>query len=191
MTVLPVGFSDVAIPIASTIFLYTLLTSYLRHRRLTKGTPLRGPPSHSFIFGSRLFAMSSPDPDRIFEQWAHDYGSVYRVADALGTTRVMIADPKALAHFYSKEGYGYVHTKSFKILLNHLVSQLGIQRKVLRSRGQVGRGLAWAEGDNHKRQRKALTPAFSNAAIRNVTHIFFDNAYKVVSSFLSGSFKSY
>jgi hypothetical protein len=134
MTVLPLDFSDVAIPLVSVTFLYTIVTSYLRHRRLNNGTPLRGPPSHSFLFGSRLFAMSSPDPDRIFEQWADEYGSVYRVADALGTTRVMIADPKALAHFYSKESFGYIHTKSFKILLEHLVSLLGVHKELVFTR---------------------------------------------------------
>ena len=30
------------------------------------------------------------------------------------------------------------------------------------------------------RQRKALTPAFSNAAIRKLTSVFFDSAYKVL-----------
>ena len=61
---------------------------------------------------------------------------------------------------------------------------------------QIGRGLMWAEGDSHKRcvtfdfhplflltggfrQRKTLTPAFSNSAIRHLTPIFVDSAYKV------------
>jgi len=33
----------------------------------------------------------------------------------------------------------------------------------------------------HKRQRKALTPAFSNAAIRRLTAVFYDSAYKLKS----------
>lgn len=62
--------------------------------------------------------------------------------------------------------------------------------------GQVGRGLLWAEGEGHKRyvvrllrqppglyaghrQRKALSPAFSNSAIRKITSVFYDSAYKV------------
>jgi hypothetical protein len=35
--------------------------------------------------------------------------------------------------------------------------------------------LSW----NPRRQRKALTPAFSNAAVRGLTPVFFDSAYKV------------
>jgi len=44
-----------------------------------------------------------------------------------------------------------------------------------------GRGVLWAEGDMHRRQRKALTPAFSNAAIRKLTAVFFDSTYKLKS----------
>jgi cytochrome P450 len=43
----------------------------------------------------------------------------------------------------------------------------------------MGRGLLWSQGEDHKRQRKALTPAFSNAAIRQLTSVFYDSAYKV------------
>ncbi|KAJ7114932.1 cytochrome P450 [Mycena epipterygia] len=46
----------------------------------------------------------------------------------------------------------------------------------------IGRGLIWAEGDSHKRQRRQLNPAFSNASIKNLTPIFFDSAYKAKSA---------
>ncbi|KAJ7250801.1 cytochrome P450 [Mycena rebaudengoi] len=49
------------------------------------------------------------------------------------------------------------------------------------SEQEFGRGVLWAEGEMHKRQRKALTPAFSNAAIRKLTSVFYDSAYKLKS----------
>lgn len=33
--------------------------------------------------------------------------------------------------------------------------------------------------DNGIRQRKTLTPGFSNVGIRNMTPVFYDSAYKV------------
>ncbi|KAJ7695855.1 cytochrome P450 [Mycena olivaceomarginata] len=45
-----------------------------------------------------------------------------------------------------------------------------------------GRGLLWAEGESHKRQRKALTPAFSKAAIRRLTDVFYDSAHKTIDN---------
>ncbi len=60
---------------------------------------------------------------------------------------------------------------------------------------QFGRNLVWVEGDLHRRQplsftyrdwvltsfrqRKFLLPAFSNAAIRDLTHVFYDSAHRV------------
>lgn len=70
-----------------------------------------------------------------------------------------------------------------------------IQNVLLIPRVKFGRGLLWAEGESHRRyvaffgimsspdfrisQRKALSPAFSNAAIRRLTSVFYDAAYKV------------
>jgi len=43
----------------------------------------------------------------------------------------------------------------------------------------TGNSLLVMEGEAHKRQRKVLIPAFNNTAIRNMTPVFFDSAYKV------------
>ena len=73
---------------------------------------------------------------------------------------------------------------------------------------QFGRGLFWAEGESHRRyvhsiyfgqrecdklvrQRKSLTPAFSIAAIRKLTPIFYDSAHKVLSRFLRYPYSSH
>jgi cytochrome P450 len=47
----------------------------------------------------------------------------------------------------------------------------------------VGKGVLWADGESHKRQRKSISPGFSNVKMREYTPIFFDAAYK--ASFVS------
>ncbi|KAG6826109.1 hypothetical protein H0H92_001110, partial [Tricholoma furcatifolium] len=42
-----------------------------------------------------------------------------------------------------------------------------------------GRNLLWAEAEMHKRQRRALSHAFSNAAIRSLAEVFHGSANKV------------
>ncbi|KAJ7729441.1 hypothetical protein B0H16DRAFT_227187 [Mycena metata] len=42
--------------------------------------------------------------------------------------------------------------------------------------------IIWAEAEEHKRQRKALSPAFSNAAICKLTSVFQDSTHKVKST---------
>ena len=122
---------------------------------------------------------------------------MYRIPTILGRTRLVMCDPKAIAHCRSKETYGYVLTRLSRMFVEIMVrayaSSLGVITNTSR---QIGRGLMWAEGDSHKRcvtvvfhplclltggfrQRKTLTPAFSNSAIRHLTPIFIDSAYKV------------
>ncbi|OSX60761.1 hypothetical protein POSPLADRAFT_1075248 [Postia placenta MAD-698-R-SB12] len=132
-------------------------------RRRAHCTPLASPPNPSFLFGIGRSLFKHPDPAAVYEQWAEKYGSVFRIPATLGYSRVVLCDPKAIQHFYSHETFLYQQTTLTKQSIESL----------------VGRGVLWAEGESHKRQRKALTPAFSNAAIRRLTYIFFDSAYKI------------
>ncbi|KAJ7634696.1 cytochrome P450 [Roridomyces roridus] len=152
-----VGMKDVGIAVAS-VFAYLLLRRAFRRRT----TPLKGPSSNNFFFGVVPELMEAPDSGVIHEGWAYVYGSVFTIPHLVGSKAVILTDPKAIQHFFSRETYGYVQTPNSKRFLEKL----------------LGRGLFWAEGDSHKRQRRALNPAFSNASIKDLTPIFYDSAYK-------------
>ncbi|TFK53095.1 cytochrome P450 [Heliocybe sulcata] len=124
---------------------------------------LRGPPSPSWVFGVGRYISDQPDSGPVYEKWASEYGPVYEVPAGFGKRKVILTDPKAISHFYAKETTTYVHSPNGKLVIESI----------------VGRGLLWADGDSHKRRRKALTPAFSNAAIRRLTSVFYDSAYKL------------
>ncbi|KAJ6596331.1 cytochrome P450 [Mycena vulgaris] len=134
-------------------------------RRGARTTRLRGPPSKSLFFGLARYMIESPDISVEQEEWAARYGPVYEVPVAFGHTQVMLADPKALAHAYAYERAVYIKPAGQRFFIGRI----------------FGRGVLWAEGDEHKRQRKGLTPAFSNAAIRRLTSVFYDSAYKLKS----------
>ncbi|KAH7927044.1 cytochrome P450 [Leucogyrophana mollusca] len=155
----PVHVIDVAVASAAVWVLVKLVRTT---RRRLKTTQLNGPPNPSFVFGVGQALNDSGDAGAMYEQWAEEYGLVYKVPAALGKSRVVLCDPKAVAHFYARETFGYVLTPLSKMAIEAI----------------VGRGLLWAQGESHRRQRKALTPAFSNAAIRKLTSVFFDSAYK-------------
>ncbi|KAK7044771.1 cytochrome P450 [Favolaschia claudopus] len=151
-------------PIDAGILLSSGVLCYLLFRRVRsrRYTSLRGPWSFNLLFGVLPKILGADDPGDVYEEWASRYGSVFSVPAALGSRRVVITDPKTLAHFAARETYGYIGTPQSK----------RFQEKI------IGKGLFWAEGDSHKRQRRALNPAFTNAAIKNLTSIFFDSAYK-------------
>ncbi|KAF4574399.1 hypothetical protein EYR40_005882 [Pleurotus pulmonarius] len=141
------------------------VVSYTVSRLLRRGTSattaLLGPPSQSWLLGNRALAGVDNEVP-ILEGWANQYGRIFQIGGPLGSSRIVLCDPKAIAHFYSKETFTYVQTAFAKIFIGTF----------------FGRGLLMAEGESHRRQRKALTPAFSNAAIRKLTNVFFDSAYK-------------
>ncbi|CCL99011.1 uncharacterized protein FIBRA_01019 [Fibroporia radiculosa] len=142
------------------VWLSYKLVTHLRRR--ARSTLLAGPPNPSWLLGVGRYLTKSADPGLVYEQWAKEYGSVYKVPATMGYSRVVLCDPKAILHFYSHETFGYMQTELTKRSIENI----------------VGKGILWAEGESHKRQRKALSPAFSNAAIRRLTPVFYDSAYK-------------
>ncbi|KAG1849934.1 cytochrome P450, partial [Suillus subalutaceus] len=115
-----------------------------------------------FIYGVSHDLASSHDSSEMYERWATEYGVAYMIPSVLGQTTIVLCDPRAIAHFYARETWSYVRTPLEVALLEVT----------------LGPGILRAEGENHRRQRKALTPAFSNAAIRKLTSVFYDSVYK-------------
>ncbi|KAI9456888.1 cytochrome P450 [Boletus coccyginus] len=142
--------------------IWTVLRWLRTSRRQLRTTQLRGPPSESFLYGVGKRILDADDPGAAYEAWAQEYGPVFTVPSTLGSNRVVLCDPRAIAHFYSKETWTYIQTP--------------LSKKT--SENFFGRGLLWAHGEDHRRQRKSLTPGFSIAAIRQLTSIFYDSAYK-------------
>ncbi|KAG1742265.1 cytochrome P450 [Suillus paluster] len=159
-TVHSVGTFNVACSFAA-LWAFVKVLRALRWR--LKTTQLRGPPRSSIVYGVSNDLVSSTDTAAMYERWADEYGVVYMIPSVLGQTKIVLCDPKAIAHFYARETWTYVQTPLASVFLE----------------GFIGRGLLWAHGESHRRQRKALTPAFSNAAIRKLTTVFYDSAYKV------------
>ncbi|KAG2039491.1 cytochrome P450 [Suillus americanus] len=158
-TVRSVGTFNVACSFAA-LWIFAKVFRALRWR--LKTTQLRGPPRTSFIYGVSHDLASSQDSGEMYERWATEYGVAYMIPSVLGQTRIVLCDPRAVAHFYARETWTYVQTPLSLALLE----------------ASMGRGLLWSQGEDHRRQRKALTPAFSNAAIRKLTSVFYDSAYK-------------
>lgn len=79
---------------------------------------------------------------------------------------LMIADPRAIQHIFQTSAYRYPK----RIDLVHL------------SRLVMGRGILAADGHDHPRHRKVMSPAFSTASLRSFLPIFRSHASKVSHS---------
>jgi len=122
--------------------LWLLLRSIRILRARAKFTLLRGPESKSLIFGNSHFLRYQKDVPLVYEEWAEQYGHVFRVPIALGKTQVILCDPKAIQHFYSKDTYGYVHGAMTRFLVINMVCVLSEPAKWGKAKvyDRLGRG---------------------------------------------------
>ncbi|KAG2095863.1 cytochrome P450 [Suillus cothurnatus] len=134
------------------------------YRQRKRTTRIRGPQSPSWLFGFANTVNSAAIITELYEHWAREYGPVYKVPHVLGLSKVVLWDPKAISHFFARDTWSYNQTP-----FNKLAVQM-----------TVGRGVLWADGEIHKRQRKALNPAFTSTAIRNLMSAIHDTAHKVM-----------
>ncbi|KAF4616071.1 hypothetical protein D9613_011336 [Agrocybe pediades] len=142
---------------------YLLFKSLFRRIKSFKSTGLRGPPRRSLILGETGYIRLSPDPKLIYKEWARQYGPVFRIALPAGSEAIIVTDSKAATQILSKDTYSYVKTVGLRAVIERL----------------VGRGVLWAEGDEHKRQRRIMNPPFSTAALRNSVPMIYEKAHQL------------
>ncbi|KAI6012722.1 cytochrome P450 [Pisolithus orientalis] len=149
--------------------LWALRISFRMVRNKLKATRLRGPPRTSLIFGLAKDLFHAEDAGAMYEAWANEYGVAYEVPIMLGGSKIMLCDPRAIAHFYNKETRTYVHT-DFGLIF---------------TRKSFGMVILCAQGEEHRRQRKSLSPAFSHAAVRQLLPVFYHSAYRAKTAWES------
>lgn len=99
------------------------LVRYLLRRPTSRVVALKGPPNTNILFGRSAEIIKSFDRSAIYEQWANEYGAVYTIPTALGGTRLIVCDPKAAAHIYTKDTYAYVGIPVLKRFMKKFVSR--------------------------------------------------------------------
>ncbi|KAF9075483.1 cytochrome P450 [Rhodocollybia butyracea] len=114
-----------------------------------------GPVSRSFFLGNMGELMQNQAGLTEFS-WQEKYGDVIKFKAPFGIDRFLISDPKALQHILQTSGYRW--------------SKFHERREI--SRLTTGRGLLYAEGNVHKRQRKVMLPGFGTPEAKNFLPLF-------------------
>lgn len=104
------------------------LVQYLLRCPTSRLVTLKGPPNTNTFPGRSAEIVKSVDRSAIYEQWANEYGTVYTIPTALGGTRVIICDPKAMAHIYAKDTHTYVGIPMLKRWVKKFVSHYSTQK---------------------------------------------------------------
>ncbi|KIL67272.1 hypothetical protein M378DRAFT_73991 [Amanita muscaria Koide BX008] len=139
------------------------LAKLVLDRRSSRLSILRGPRSNNLFFGTSLVREVLDDTATVMDRWISEYGYVFKVPTSLGANRIVIADPKAVAHVFANDSFGYLRSITAKTF----------------ARTFLGHSMMSADGEDHLRQRRATAPAFTNGALRDTMDVFYDSAYKL------------
>lgn len=145
--------------------LYFIYAVILFPRFLSPFRRLPQPPGASFFNGH--FSIIRRDPSGIpLRTWANQIQNdgLIRYLHLLNKERLLITSPKGLAEILTTKSYDFIKPS----LLREGVGQL------------LGIGILFAEGDNHKLQRKNLMPAFSFRHIKELYPIFWQKSQEMV-----------
>lgn len=103
------------------VLLFIVNKVYTQIRRRMKTTVLRGPLSRSWFYGLSLDLQNPDFSADMYEEWITQYGDVFTVPTALGGKTFLLADPKAIAHVYAGDTFGYVQTALARVFSETIV----------------------------------------------------------------------
>ncbi|KAL6709911.1 hypothetical protein ACN47E_000696 [Coniothyrium glycines] len=140
------------------IVVYPLFLSPLRHLP-------QAPDAHVLLgnFG-RIFKDPSGEPQRDWIDNVPNEGVIY-YRWLFNEPRVLITNPKALGEVLVQRNYEFVKPERIRNGLGRL----------------LGVGILLAEGDEHKRQRKLLMPAFSFRHVKDLYPIFWNKSQEMTN----------
>ncbi|KAK0442078.1 cytochrome P450 [Armillaria borealis] len=123
--------------------------------------------------------------------WGHEYkaallGQVFRIKTALFQgDRVIVADNLVVQHIFQARTLPIFLTKISPVIIQNAYIYLKSQAFQPIVVKVVGRGVAWAEGEEHKFQRRLLVPAFTPSAVQKMLDDVIQCAEKCVSRLAS------
>lgn len=126
---------------------------------------LQGPPPASFVFGSFLTHALNPN-GFAYKPWLAKHGATLRYRALFGSWTIVTVDPVAV-------GYIFNNTRQFhrQSMFNAFVGRL------------VGNGVLSVEDADHRRQRRALSSAFSAFNVRGMVPVLWEKSYELVNVF--------
>ncbi|KAI0690556.1 cytochrome P450 [Cerioporus squamosus] len=135
------------------------------HRYLKKSPldNLPGPPSDSLLLGNVLLLRNPLTAGKFTASLCETYGSAHRIHGVLGERLLHVFDPRALHSILVGD---MEHFPKEVTPLNALSLLLGP-------------GILSTNGPQHRRQRKLLSSAFTQAHLRDMASIMYDVAHKL------------
>ncbi|KAK0482383.1 cytochrome P450 [Armillaria novae-zelandiae] len=140
-----------------------LLQQFFHRRSVVSRLPVAPAEEASILWGHE-YKVAKGEVSAEYMRWAALLGQVFRIKTALfQRDRVIVGDNLVAQHIF-QNAYTYLKSQAFEPIVVKY----------------VGRGVAWAEGEEHKFQRRLLVPAFTQVVVTSATI-----AYEIPSCRLS------
>ncbi|KAF2675837.1 cytochrome P450 [Lentithecium fluviatile CBS 122367] len=141
------------------VFVYPFYFSPLRN--------LPSPPDANLLLGhyKRIFKEPTGQPQRDWVDSVPNDGVLY-YRWLFNEPRILVTSPKALAEVLVQRNYEFVKPNRIRAGLGRL----------------LGVGILLAEGEEHKRQRRALMPAFSFRHVKDLYAVFWSKSREMADA---------
>ncbi|GET00438.1 cytochrome P450 [Rhizophagus clarus] len=119
-------------------------------------SPLRkipGPPSDNILLGNFKSFLTDEEPH---VKWVQQYGSITKFYGIFNRPVIVVSDTKIIQD----------------MTLNHVYDFIKPPRMWAEAVLIIGRGIVLAEGEEHKRQRKMMNPAFAHNNVKEMVPTF-------------------
>ncbi|KAG8920224.1 hypothetical protein FRC02_001101 [Tulasnella sp. 418] len=142
--------SQSAVAASAAIFAYSVAKRKISYYQ-TDLPKLPKPSGGHWFYGHEQDAVNT-DCGEWFRSNADELGLTYAMNAGFFNPDILVTlDPAALTHILSKNVYDYVKSPVIRPLIERL----------------LGRGIVWAEGEEHRRQRSVLASVFTAEAVRS------------------------
>ncbi|BGP01286.1 hypothetical protein NBRC10513v2_002238 [Rhodotorula toruloides] len=121
-----------------------------------------GPRPDHPLWGN-LQSLIDEEPGKAHARWTEEFGGAVRYRGLLGGERLILTNPAALNHVLTSHTYDYAKPDEVR----------GDLAMVL------GKGLVFAEGETHRRQRRLMNSAFAPSNLKAMTVGFFEHAHQL------------
>ncbi|KZV71952.1 cytochrome P450 [Peniophora sp. CONT] len=145
--------------------LLVFVAATLLRRRTSTLSNVRGPVSTSFWLGNEKDVRYQNEVGDVEFEWLREFGGAWKAAGVMGEEHLYIADPKAMQYVLMTGGYRFPKR----------ADMLAQVRMIL------GDGILWQHGEQHRRHRQIMNPAFTQAQLKSFLPDFQAHARKLVA----------
>ncbi|KIJ37322.1 hypothetical protein M422DRAFT_781867 [Sphaerobolus stellatus SS14] len=160
----------ILLSLGSALLLLWPVRSLIRRRRCSINY-LPGPPPGAWLVGNLPDILCPKEQGEVELAWLQEYGTTLHIKHTFGQDMLWIADPKGLQYILNT-GYNFPKAKEHIAAMDML----------------FGRGIIWAAGSEHARQRKMMASSFTFSALRGYIPLFQQIAQRAVNRIKNDTF---